>query len=128
MTRAMRRQHLLAASFLPLLAACGGSAPPPVAPAPSPAPVAPAQTTTPAPVASSAPARTPAIAADSDEGMWLLNAFPTERFQKRYGFAPSQAFLDHVQRSSVKLALGCSGSIVSSHGLVMTNHHCAEEC
>ena len=65
---------------------------------------------------------------DSDEGMWLLNAFPSERVKQKYGFAPSAEFLDHVRLSSVRLTLGCSGSIVSPSGLVMTNHHCASEC
>jgi Peptidase S46 len=69
-----------------------------------------------------------AIPEGSDEGMWLLNEFPSERVAKKYGFSPTQAWLDHVRLSSVRLALGCSGSIVSPNGLVMTNHHCAQEC
>jgi len=68
------------------------------------------------------------ILADSDEGMWLLEDFPSERVNKRYGFSPTQPWLDHVRLSSVRLAFGCSGSFVSSSGLVMTNHHCAEQC
>jgi hypothetical protein len=68
------------------------------------------------------------IAQGSDEGMWLLNDFPAERVASRYGFKPTQAWLDKVRLASVRLALGCSGSIVSPNGLVMTNHHCAAEC
>ena len=47
---------------------------------------------------------------------------------ERYGFKPDQAFLDHIRLSAVRLAGGCSGSIVSSTGLVMTNHHCVSQC
>jgi hypothetical protein len=60
--------------------------------------------------------------------MWLLNEFPSARVEKRYGFSPTQPWLDHVRLSSVKLAGGCSGSFVSDRGLVMTNHHCAKGC
>lgn len=69
-----------------------------------------------------------AVAPDSTEGMWLLNDFPSERLGKQFGFAPSKEWLDHVRLSSVRLARGCSGSIVSPNGLVMTNHHCAHHC
>jgi Peptidase S46 len=64
----------------------------------------------------------------ADEGMWPLNAFPSAEVGKKYGFAPDQAWLDHVRLSSARLAQGCSGSFVSKDGLVMTNHHCAHEC
>ncbi len=64
----------------------------------------------------------------SDEGMWLLNEFPSERLARRHGFGPDQAWLDEVRLSSVRLARGCSGSFVSPQGLVMTNHHCAVRC
>jgi hypothetical protein len=66
--------------------------------------------------------------AHADEGMWTFNAFPSDKVQAAYGFAPDQAWLDHVQRSSLRLAQGCSASLVSSQGLVMTNHHCARDC
>ncbi|HET9156427.1 MAG TPA: S46 family peptidase, partial [Myxococcaceae bacterium] len=63
----------------------------------------------------------------ADEGMWLLNDFPSAKVQTAYGFGPSQQWLDRVRLGSVKLS-GCSGSIVSTHGLVMTNHHCVRDC
>ncbi|HKU40519.1 MAG TPA: S46 family peptidase [Polyangiales bacterium] len=66
--------------------------------------------------------------ARADEGMWLPNAFPSAQVGKKYGFAPDQAWLDHVRLGSARLAQGCSGSFVSRDGLVMTNHHCAHEC
>jgi hypothetical protein len=102
--------------------ACGES-PPPEALAPPPPPPPPATASvTPPP---SGPAA-PKIAVD--EGMWLLNDFPSKRVAEQHGFEPSQAWLDHVRLSSVRLAGGCSGSIVSPNGLVMTNHHCAHDC
>jgi len=64
----------------------------------------------------------------TDEGMWLLNDFPSDRLAKLHGFGPSQEWLDHVRLSSVRIAGGCSGSFVSPNGLVMTNHHCAARC
>jgi Peptidase S46 len=66
--------------------------------------------------------------ARADEGMWTLDAFPAARVEKTYGFAPDQAWLDHVRLSSVRLARGCSASFVSPLGLVQTNHHCARDC
>src|SRR5579883_164596 len=66
--------------------------------------------------------------ASADEGMWLLNNFPSDRVEKLYGFRPSQQWLDHVRLSAVRLAQGCSAAFVSPRGLVQTNHHCAEHC
>lgn len=65
---------------------------------------------------------------EADEGMWLLNDFPRERVQKKYGFVPSDEWLKHVQLSSVRLVAGCSGAFVSDRGLVLTNHHCVADC
>ncbi|OWK40881.1 S46 family peptidase [Fimbriiglobus ruber] len=58
-----------------------------------------------------------------DEGMWLFNAPPLQALKERYNFTPTQAWLDHVQKSSVRFNSGGSGSFVSATGLVMTNHH-----
>jgi hypothetical protein len=66
--------------------------------------------------------------APADEGMWTFNDFPSERVAKAYGFTPDPAWLDHVRSSSLRLARGCSASFVSPHGLVQTNHHCAQGC
>jgi len=43
----------------------------------------------------------------------------------KYNFHPSQAWLDHLRLSSVRLNDGGSGSFVSPNGLLLTNHHVA---
>jgi hypothetical protein len=68
------------------------------------------------------------IPAFADEGMWTFDNFPAAKMRAKYGWAPDAAWLDHARLSSIRLALGCSASLVSSDGLVMTNHHCAREC
>ncbi|HEX8700122.1 MAG TPA: S46 family peptidase [Myxococcaceae bacterium] len=64
----------------------------------------------------------------ADEGMWTYNNFPSAKVKEKYGFEPSQPWLDKVRLSSARLAAGCSASFVSPNGLVMTNHHCARGC
>lgn len=61
--------------------------------------------------------------ARADEGMWLLNKPPLQTLKTKYGFEPTAAWLEHVQRSAVHFGTGGSGSIISADGLVMTNHH-----
>ncbi|MGC2193863.1 MAG: S46 family peptidase [Terriglobales bacterium] len=64
----------------------------------------------------------------ADEGMWLYNAFPKDQVKAKYGFAPTQAWLDHVRLGSVRFNNGGSGSFVSSDGLTFTNHHVGAVC
>jgi Peptidase S46 len=66
--------------------------------------------------------------ARADEGMWLPNDFPADKVQAAYGFKPDAAWLDHARLSAIRLANGCSASLVSPNGLVATNHHCVREC
>ena len=61
---------------------------------------------------------------EADEGMWLFNNPPRAQL-KKYGFDPTEKWLDHVRLSSVRFNSGGSGSFVSPNGLVMTNHHVA---
>ncbi|MEZ5937449.1 MAG: S46 family peptidase [Hyphomonadaceae bacterium] len=67
-------------------------------------------------------------AAHADEGMWTFDNFPSAKVKEAYGFAPDKAWLDRVQRASVRLENGCSGSVISKSGLVLTNHHCVADC
>ena len=64
----------------------------------------------------------------ADEGMWTFDNFPSKTVGEKYGFTPSQAWLDHVRLASLRIAGGCSASFISPEGLVMTNHHCVVEC
>lgn len=57
----------------------------------------------------------------ADEGMWLLTRPPTDALKSKYGFEPTPAWLEHLQKSCVRI--GASASLVSADGLVMTNHH-----
>src|SRR5437868_5995283 len=59
----------------------------------------------------------------ADEGMWLYNQFPKKMLRDQYGFEAGDEWLKHVRLSSVRFNSGGSGSLVSSNGLVMTNHH-----
>jgi len=59
----------------------------------------------------------------ADEGMWTFDNPPIKQLKERYGFTPTNEWLDHVRLSSVRFMDGGSGSFVSPNGLVMTNHH-----
>jgi len=63
---------------------------------------------------------TPAL---GDEGMWLFSAPPLERIERDHGVRLTPEWLEHLQRSSVRLSSGGSGAFVSPDGLVLTNHH-----
>ena len=60
----------------------------------------------------------------ADEGMWTFNKIPAKKMMEKYGFAPDQAWLDHLRLSSLRFP-GGSGSFISKDGLVLTNHHVA---
>lgn len=59
----------------------------------------------------------------ADEGMWLFNQPPRELLQQRHQFDPTDAWLEHLQKSSVRFNSGGSGSFVSEDGLLISNHH-----
>jgi len=61
----------------------------------------------------------------ADEGMWTFDNPPLKQLKDKYNFTPTKAWLDHVRLSSVRLNDGGSGSFVSPHGLLLTNHHVA---
>ncbi len=62
-----------------------------------------------------------------DEGMWLFNNPPKAHLKAKYNFEPTDAWLNHLQKASVRFNSGGSGSFVSANGLVMTNHHVAAD-
>jgi hypothetical protein len=59
----------------------------------------------------------------ADDGLWLFNNPPTKQLQDKYHFTATTAWLEHLQKSSVRVGRGGSGSFVSPDGLVLTNHH-----
>ncbi len=65
-----------------------------------------------------------AVPLAADEGMWTLDNLPLQRLKQRYGFTPTPAWIEHLQKASVSFG-GASGSFVSASGLVLTNHHVA---
>src|SRR5271167_2791024 len=67
-------------------------------------------------------------AAHADEGMWTVDNFPSSTVKARYGFGPDMQWLEHVRDSAVRLTSGCSASLVSKDGLILTNHHCVVDC
>ncbi len=62
----------------------------------------------------------------TEDGMYLLQQLPSERWQAEYGVEINDETVDQWMRSAVKLVgvHGCSGSFVSSTGLILTAHHC----
>lgn len=62
-----------------------------------------------------------------DEGMWLLNKLPREQLKEKFDFEPTDEWIEHIQRSSVRISAGGSASFVSANGLLMTNHHVASD-
>jgi hypothetical protein len=67
-----------------------------------------------------------AVPATGDEGMWTFDHVPRAAFHQKYGVDLTQAWLDHVRLSTVRVGRGCTGSFISPDGLVLTNHHCAQ--
>lgn len=63
------------------------------------------------------------LTARADEGMWLFNQPPRTILRERYQFDANDAWLDHLQKSSVRFNSGGSGSFVSEDGLLISNHH-----
>ena len=75
-----------------------------------------------------------AVNANADEGMWMVHAIDSalEKKMQERGLelsageiynadAPGATLADAI----VSLEFGCTGSIISDNGLMITNHHCA---
>jgi hypothetical protein len=66
-------------------------------------------------------------AAMGEEGMWTFDNFPVAAVRAQYGLTLDRQWFDRIQGAAVRLN-GCSASIVSENGLVLTNHHCVRAC
>ena len=64
----------------------------------------------------------------ADEGMWTFDNVPRDAIATKYKVTVTDAWLQRVQQSIVRLESGCTGSFVSAEGLILTNHHCSAEC
>ncbi len=69
-----------------------------------------------------------AVCVLADEGMWLFDHFPSDQVRKKYDYTVTTDFLHHLERASVRFNNGGSGSFVSPHGLLFTNHHVGADC
>jgi len=67
-------------------------------------------------------------AARADEGMWPFDEAPVARMKDALGVSLDSHWLEHLRDASVRLTNGCSASIVSHEGLVLTNQHCVVTC
>ena len=68
-----------------------------------------------------------AVPGQADKGMFLLNAPPQRQVSERFGVELSQKWLEHAMLAAVRFNNGGSGGFVSADGLVITNHHIADE-
>jgi Peptidase S46 len=59
--------------------------------------------------------------------MWTFDNVPVNSFSEKYGFKPSEEWLEDVQKSALQFGGGCSAAFVSEDGLIMTNHHCGRD-
>ncbi len=66
--------------------------------------------------------------AQADEGMWPFDEAPVARVKDALGVTLDARWLDHLRDASVRLTNGCSASIVSRGGLILTNQHCIVGC
>src|SRR5471032_2090987 len=66
--------------------------------------------------------------ARADEGMWPFDEAPVSRVKDALGVSIDNRWLEHLRAASVRLTNGCSASIVSREGLVLTNQHCVVTC
>lgn len=125
-------------ALLALLASatgCATPAPPPPAP-PDPAPPAagadavepagasqqPADPVPPVP----GPYDTVRAGAFDNGKMWTFDAPPTAYLESTYDFSPGDDWYARARLGALRIP-GCSASLVSPRGLVLTNHHCARD-
>ena len=58
--------------------------------------------------------------------MWTFDAPPLAYWKARYGFTPDQAWLDRVRQAAFRIP-GCSSSIVSPDGLLITENNVVKQ-
>jgi hypothetical protein len=63
-----------------------------------------------------------------DEGMWTFDNVPRDAIAKKYNVRLTDDWAARYQKAVVRLETGCTGTFVSSNGLVLTNHHCVQSC
>jgi hypothetical protein len=68
------------------------------------------------------------LSASADEGMWTFDNPPRAAIAEKFGVTLDAAWLDRVRLATVRLEGGCTGSFISADGLILTNHHCGEDC
>lgn len=66
-------------------------------------------------------------AASADEGMWPFHGAPLAKLNGALNTKIDQAWLDKVRTATIRLS-NCTASFVSKDGLILTNHHCVEQC
>ena len=114
-------------ALLTVPAACASPAPAPPPPADPPPPAeAPAPPAAPAESPAPGPFDTVQAGAFDNGKMWTFDAPPTEYLQSTYGFSPGDDWYARARLGALRIP-GCSASLVSPRGLVLTNHHCARD-
>jgi len=58
--------------------------------------------------------------------MWTFDAPPTAYLESTYDFSPGDDWYARARLGALRIP-GCSASLVSPRGLVLTNHHCARD-
>ena len=66
--------------------------------------------------------------ARADEGLWPFDMVPKDAIAKAHNVTLTDAWLDHLRLSTVRISVGGTGSFVSPTGLILTNHHVASDC
>jgi len=69
-----------------------------------------------------------AASARADEGLWPFDMAPKAAIAKAHNVNLTDAWLDRLRLSTVRISVGGTGSFVSSKGLILTNHHVASDC
>ena len=69
-----------------------------------------------------------AASARADEGLWPFDMVPKAAIAKDHNVQLTDAWLDRLRLSTVRISVGGTGSFVSPKGLILTNHHVASDC